>query len=101
MGFDIRVTSFDEMAKAAKKLQTISETYKELYTQLLQEASTMGKAWEGADNLAFVEQITGFTDELKFMSEKIAQAGEIIEQDRQEYVNRQDDNILQVKKLTN
>ena len=29
----------------------------------MQEANTMGTAWEGADNIAFVEQINGFTEE--------------------------------------
>ena len=63
MGKTISVASFEDMAKASQKLQSLSETYTEIYTQLMQEASTMGSAWEGADNLAFVEQITGFTED--------------------------------------
>ena len=101
MGKQISVSSFEEMAKASKKLQSLSETYTEIYTQLLQEASTMGAAWDGADNLAFVEQINGFTEELKAMAAKLVTASQTIETQRANYVRRQDDNITQVKKLVN
>ena len=79
MGKTISVASFDDMAKASKRLQALSETYTEIYTQLLQEANTMGTAWEGADNLAFVEQINGFTEELKAMAAKLMTASEALE----------------------
>ena len=101
MGKTISVTSFDDMAKAAKKLQAISDTYTEIYSQLMQEANTMGTAWEGADNLAFVEQINGFTEELKAMATKLSNASQALEQQRANYVARQDHNITQVKKLVN
>ena len=101
MGKSIYVASFDDMEKASQKLQSLSETYTEIYTQLMQEANTMGSAWEAADNLAFVEQISGFTEELKTMAAKLTQASEIIKQQKDNYVARQDSNITQVKKLAN
>lgn len=101
MGKQISVSSFEEMAKASKKLQSLSETYTEIYTQLLQEAGTMGAAWDGADNLAFVEQINGFTEELKAMAAKLSTASQTIATQRENYIRRQDDNITQVKKLAN
>ena len=101
MGKTISVTSFEDMAKASQKLQTISGTYTEIYTQLMQDAGTMGAAWEGADNLAFVEQINGFTEELKTMADKLAAASQALDQQRANYVARQDNNITQVKKLVN
>lgn len=61
----------------------------------------MGSAWEGADNLAFVEQINGFTDELKMMASKLSTASQALEKQRANYVARQDNNITQVKKLIN
>ena len=100
MGKVIRVTP-EELEKASKKMQSLSETYTEIYTQLLQEASTMGAAWEGEDNLAFVEQINGFCDELKMMASKLSLASQALEQQRVNYVTRQENNITQVKKLTN
>ena len=101
MGKSIYVASFDDMEKASQKLQSLSETYTEIYTQLMQEANTMGSAWEAADNLAFVEQISGFTEELKTMAAKLTQASEIIKQQKDNYVARQVSNITQVKKLVN
>lgn len=46
MGKNINVESFDEMAKASKKLQEISDSYTSISKQLMQEASTMGTAWK-------------------------------------------------------
>lgn len=100
MGKIIRVTP-EELITASDKLLSVSETYTEIYTQLLQQAETMGTAWQGADNLAFVEQITGFTDELKAMADKILLASEALKQQSQNYTDRQEANITQVKKLTN
>lgn len=101
MGKSISVASFEDMAKASQKLKSLSETYTEIYTQLMQQANTMGTAWEGADNIAFVEQINGFTEELKAMAKKLATASEALDKQRANYVARQDDNINQVKKLVN
>jgi WXG100 family type VII secretion target len=101
MGKTISVSSFDEMAKASQKLESLSETYTEIYTQLLQEANTMGSAWEGADNLAFVEQINGFTQELKDMAQKLSLASQALDKQRANYVAQQESNITQVKKLVN
>ena len=101
MGKTISVASFEDMAKASQKLQSLSETYTQIYTQLMQEANTMGSAWEGADNLAFVEQINGFTEELKTMAAKLSKASQTLDKQRANYVARQDNNITQVKKLLN
>lgn len=101
MGKSIYVASFDDMEKASQKLQSLSETYTEIYTQLMQEANTMGSAWDAADNLAFLEQISGFTDDLKTMAAKLSQASEALKQQKNNYVARQDSNIAQVKKLAN
>lgn len=101
MGKTFSVASFDDMAKAAQKLQSLSESYTEIYTQLMQEANTMGAAWEGADNLAFVEQINGFTEELKAMAAKLSLASQALDKQRANYVAQQENNITQVKKLVN
>ena len=101
MGKIISVASFEEMERTARKLTQIAEDYRGIYTQLMKDVSTMGEAYKGADNLAFVEQITGFTKELEAMAEKIRTTGEVINQQRMNYVKQQEANIVQVKKLTN
>ena len=97
----INVESFDDIEKASQKLLSLSQTYTEIYTQLMQSASTMGTAWEGADNQAFVEQITGFTEELKSMADKLSVSSEALHKEKQNYVERMDGNIGNVKKLAN
>ena len=101
MGKVISVASFEEMDKASKNLQSISESYAKIASQLMQEASTMGSAFEGADNLAFVNQITGFTEELDNMAKKLSNASQALAKQCANYRARQDDNITQVKKLAN
>ena len=101
MGKIISVASFEDMAKASQRLQSISESYTEIYTQLMQAANTMGSAWESADNLAFVEQINGFTEELKAMAAKLSVASQTLDKQRANYIAQQDNNITQVKKLIN
>lgn len=101
MGKSIRVASFDDMASASQKLQVISETYTDIYTKLMQHANTMGSAWEGSDNLAFVEQINGFTKELSDMATKLSSASQALDKQRSNYVARQTDNVTQVKRLVN
>lgn len=97
----INVESFDDIEKASQKLLSLSQTYTEIYTQIMQSASTMGTAWEGADNQAFVEQITGFTEELKSMADKLSVSSEALHKEKQNYVERMDGNIANVKKLAN
>ena len=58
-------------------------------------------AWEGADNIAFVEQINGFTEELKAMAAKLSAASQMLDRQKANYIARQDSNITQVKKLIN
>ena len=101
MGKVFTVSSFDGMSRASKELQSDSEAYTEIYTELMQKASTMGAALEGADNLAFVEQITGFTEELKAMADKLSLASQTLDKQRANYVAQQDSNITEVKKLKN
>ena len=93
MGKIIRVTP-EQLEAASKKLHEYAISYTEIYSRLMQQAETMGEAWQGADNLSYVEQINGFCDNLQ-------EAGDILLQQKTNYVNRQEDNIAQVKKLTN
>ena len=100
MGKRIVVTP-EELGKAAEKLLDISDAYTQIYTQLFQTAGTMGEAWQGEDNLAFVDQINGFCEELKTMAEKLRTDAEALKTQQANYENRQQDNITQVRKLTN
>ncbi len=101
MGKKIQVDSFSDMAAAANKLRSLSQIYDAYAKQLMRDASTMGAAWDGADNQAFVRQITGFTQELKDMADKLKLCGDTLDKQRRNYESQQNNNISQVKKLIN
>jgi len=96
----IRVTP-EELGTASQTMMGLSEDYTTIYNQLLQQARTMGDAWDGEDNIAFVTQIDGFCEELKQMADKLKSVGEALKQQQTNYAERQNDNIAQVKKLVN
>ena len=101
MGKQINVASFADMEKASQRLKELSGIYTDIYKQLMQKAEGMGEAWQGADNLAFVNQIKGFTNELQTMAKKLMIASRALHQQNKNYVARQESNITQVKKLVN
>ncbi len=90
-----------KMRSAAGQLTTLSETYSGLAKQLMNNASTMGDAWQGEDNQAFVTQITGFTQELEAMAQKLKNASTTLEKQAINYEQRQDAIVSSVKTLTN
>jgi WXG100 family type VII secretion target len=100
MGKILRVTP-EQLETASKKLAGLSGSYTDIYKQLLQQAGTMGASWEGADNLAFVDQINGFCQDLSDMAQKLQTASDALHRQKTNYATRQENNITQVKKLAN
>ena len=90
-----------ELHKASQKFTQLAGDYTTVYNRLMNTASTMGEAWKAADNLAFVEQITGFCDDLKAMTEHLEQASQALEQQALNYETTRDNNITNVKQLAN
>lgn len=86
---------------AATRLADISSSYTDISSQLMEKAQTMGAAWDSEDNLAFVNRISGFCDDLKNMAAKLMTASETLAKQSAQYSARCEDNIAQVNKLTN
>lgn len=86
---------------AATELDTISGNYTRISGQLMDKAQTMGAAWDSADNLAFVEQISGFCEDMQAMAAKLKNASQTLAQQSKNYQKHREDNIAQVKKLQN
>lgn len=95
------VVDTPEMHKASQKLTQMSEEYSTLYNRLINTASTMGEAWKAPDNLAFVDQITGFCEELQQMAQHIEQAAQTLEIQAKNYETTCENNVTGVKKLAN
>ena len=94
-------TDTGEMHNASQKLTQLAEDYTAIYTRLLNTASTMGEAWKAPDNLAFVEQINGFLEELKLMTNHIEQSAQALDQQALNYEATVENNVAGVKKLVN
>ena len=86
---------------AAQKFAQLSEEYTTVYTRLINNAQTMGEAWMSADNLAFVDQISGFCDELRGMAAHLQQAAQTLDQQATNYETVRDNNIAAVRQLMN
>lgn len=100
MGKVIRVTP-ERLKSAAEKIGQLSNEYQTIYNQLIQQARTMGSSWDSADNKAFVSQIEGFCDDLKQMKNKLDYGQKMICQQSLNYVQIQNHNLAQIKKLAN
>jgi len=90
-----------ELHAASGKFNQYASDYKDVHTRLINKASTMGEAWKAADNLAFVEQILGFCDELQAMTEHLEQASQALKKEAENYEETRDNNIVSVKQLAN
>lgn len=90
-----------ELHAAAQKFTQLSEDYSSVYNRLLNAAQTMGNAWNAADNLAFVDQINGFCEELKAMASHLQQASQALDQQAKNYETVRDNNVTSVKQLAN
>jgi len=90
-----------ELHKASQRFFGLSEEYDGVYNRLMGTASTMGEAWKAADNLAFVEQIKGFCDDLDYMVNRLIQASKTLEQQAVNYETTRDNNIANVRQLAN
>ncbi|MCL2082882.1 MAG: WXG100 family type VII secretion target [Oscillospiraceae bacterium] len=90
-----------ELQKASDKFTQLSGDYSDVYNRLMNTARTMGEAWKAADNLAFVDQITGFCDKLKAMTDHLEQAAQALAQQKKNYEDTRDGNVTGVKTLAN
>jgi WXG100 family type VII secretion target len=90
-----------ELHKASGKFTDLAGQYRSVHTRLINTASTMGEAWKSADNLAFVERITGFCEELNNMTKHLEQAAAALEKQATNYETVRENNITVVNQLTN
>ena len=90
-------TDTGEMHKASQKLTQLAEEYTSIYTHLLNTSSTMGDAWKDFDNLACVERINGFLEELKAMTIHIEQSAQALDQQTLNYESTVENIVSGVK----
>jgi len=90
-----------ELHAASGTFQQLADEYTTVYTSLLNTASTMGTAWQAADNLAFVDQINGFCTSLNQMVMHLRQASDALKMQATNYEATRDGNKASVRTLAN
>lgn len=89
----------EDLRNAANQLGSDARTFEDLSKQLMQQADTMGEAWQSADNLAYVEKIHGITTRLNQMVAKLEQDRDTLNQQAQNYENQKNANIANIANL--
>lgn len=89
------------LESAAGKIDQQAADYERIYRQLFSEVDSMGAAWQGADNQAFVTQIKGFMDDLQSMSKHMKDYSNFLKSSASTYRNTQNEVINTAKRLTN
>lgn len=90
-----------KLENAASKIDQQSADYERVYKQLFSEVDGMGAAWQGADNIAFVNQIKGFMDDFQQMTALMRQYSEFLNVSAKTYRNTQNEIVSAAKRLTN
>ena len=90
-----------KLEAAASQMDTQAGEYERQYNQLFSEVDGMGAAWQGADNVAFVNQIKGFMDDFQQIKALMLQYSEFLKNSATSYRNTQEDRITQARSLTN
>ncbi|MFJ7729563.1 WXG100 family type VII secretion target [Neobacillus sp. NPDC097160] len=90
-----------KLEKAATSIDQQAADYERLYKSLFSEVEAMGAAWQGADNLAYVNQIKGFTDDFMKMKAKMDEFSHFLKTSAKTYRDTQNEVISGAKRLSN
>ena len=90
-----------ELHSASQRLIQMAADYTTVYNRLMNAATNMGEAWKAADNLAFVDQIQGFCDDLKSMFQHLENGAKALDMQAASYETVRDGNVTGVRRLAN
>lgn len=90
----------EKLRTAAKETRDHAATYQKLYKQLYSEVEAMGQAWQGKDNVAYVTQIKGFTDDFQRMEKLMTEYAQFLDNAANAYDAQQNDVVAKAKTLS-
>lgn len=90
----------EKLDKASTKIGQQSGEYEQQYKQLFTEVTTMGAAWKGVDNKAFVDRITLFEEDFKAMKALMIEYSEFLKLSATNYKNTQNAIADSARKLS-
>lgn len=90
-----------KLDSAAIKIEAQTSDYERQYRQLFSEVDGIGAAWQGIDNMAFVNQIKGFMEDFQLMTSLMKQYSEFLKTSANTYKRTQNETVTQAKGLAN
>lgn len=96
----IQVTP-EQLETSAGKIEGLAGDYKTQYDQLYSETGAMASTWQGKDNLAFIDQISGFKDDFEKMHTLMMNYADFLKKSAKAYRETQQAIMDQARKLVN
>lgn len=90
-----------KLETVSQKIEAATSDYERQYRQLFTEVDGLGAAWQGIDNMAFVNQIKGFQEDFQTMTTLMKQYSEFLKTSAKTYKETQNETINQAKRLAN
>ena len=89
------------LESTASSIEGLANEYKAQYNELYSTTGNLASTWSGADNVAFVNQIEGFKEDLKLMYDRMNQYAEYLRVTAKGYRETQENVVKQAKSLIN
>ena len=87
------------LESTAKEIENLAGEYRTQYNTLYTKTSGLASTWSGADNVAFVNQIDGFKDDLENMYMRMNQYVDYLRATAKSYRETQEAGIKQARGL--
>ena len=100
MARDILVTP-EQLESTAGIIEGLAGDYQEQYEALYGKTNAMAQTWQGKDNMAYIDQIGGFKDDLIKMYELMLAYANFLRKSAKAYRETQDAVTTAAKKLVN
>ena len=91
----------EQLESTARTIEGLAADYKTQYDNLYSETNAMASTWQGKDNMAYIDQIGGFEDDLIKMYELMLAYADFLRKSAKAYRETQDAVTAAAKKLAN
>jgi len=91
----------ERLTTAAGNIETAAGEYQRTYTQLYSEVERMRAAWDGADNVSYTTQISGFQDDFQLMYKLMTDYAQFLRMSAKQYETTQNEIIQSAQTLVN
>lgn len=92
-------TEVSVLIQKAGQLDQYAEEYDSIRTQLRQAATSMGEAYDSADNRVYTSRIEQFCTDLQMMSDKLRSASQTIQGQANMYTAQEEESTAAASRL--